>query len=120
MTPDASYRSELLGMVQSGKAAPLLWRVFPQWAAISLARAFAIDRRAALEISERLRKSGQADVVSVAQALDDQLQGAAITKEQTPMTLQRCLKILWTRLPHYTISQQDLARINNTYEGAGP
>jgi hypothetical protein len=50
----------------------------------------------------------------------DQLQGAAITKEQAPMTLQRCLKILWTRLPNYTISQQDLARINNTYEGAGP
>lgn len=116
MTPDASYRAELLGTVQSGKAVPLIWRVFPQWAAISHARGFATDRTAALEISERLRQTGQADVVSVAEALDNQLQGDAITKEQAATTLQHCLKLLWTGLPSYTISREDLARINKTYE----
>jgi hypothetical protein len=65
-------------------------------------------------------KPGQADVVPVAEALNDLLQGDAITKEQSAATLQRCLKILWTRLPSYTISRQDLARINRTYEGSGP
>jgi hypothetical protein len=120
MTPDASYRAELLGTVQSGKAVPIIWRVFPQWAAISHARGFATDRTVALEISKQLRQSGQADVVPVAEALNDLLQGDAITKEQAATTLQHCLKLLWTRLPSYTISPQDLARINNTYEGGGP
>jgi hypothetical protein len=120
MTPDASYRAELLGTVQSGKAVPPIWRVFPQWAAISHARGFATDRTAALEISKQLRQTGQADVVPVAEALNDLLQGDAITKEQSAATLQRCLKMLWTRLPSYTISRQDLARINNTYAGGGP
>jgi lipoate-protein ligase A len=120
MTPDASYRAELLGTVQSGKAVPRIWRVFPQWAAISHARDFATDRKAALEISKQLRQTGQADVVPVAETLNDLLQGDAITKEQSAATLQRCLKMLWARLPSYTISPQDLARINKTYEGGAP
>jgi hypothetical protein len=44
----------------------------------------------------------------VAEALNDLLQGNAITKEQSATTLQRCLKMLWTRLPSYTISRQAL------------
>jgi hypothetical protein len=117
MTPDASYKADLLGTVQSGKAVPLIWRVFPQWAAILHARDFATDGKAALEISNQLRQTGQADVVPVAEALNDLLQGDAITKEQAAATLQHCLKTLWARLPTYTISPQDLARINKTYGG---
>ena len=120
MTPDASYRAELLGPCNQGKPFRLFGEFSPQWAAISHARGFATDRTAALEISEQLRKTGQADVVSVAEALDNQLQGDAITKEQAATTLQHCLKLLWTGLPSYTISREDLARINKTYEGSGP
>jgi hypothetical protein len=48
------------------------------------------------EISKQLAQTGHGDVVPVAEALNDLLQGDAITKEQSGTTLQRCLKMLWT------------------------
>jgi hypothetical protein len=117
MTPDALFRSDLQRDVRSGKTIPPMWQVFPQSGAIEHARELATDRTAAIQTAKDLRRHGMADVASAAEGIDAELQGAAITKERSTGTIQLCLKTLWRELPRYSISKQDLARINRTYEG---